>query len=239
MSGARLYGVGVGPGAPDLLTLRAASVLRGASVLAAPRSSPKDASLALRITREAVGEVLGQETLLLEFPMCRDLDARRTARHAAVGAIAERLARGLSVAFVAEGDPLVYSTFLELLRQAPRAFPGIPVEIVPGVSSITAVAAAARVPLAEGDGKLAIVPAGAALADLAELAREFETLLLFKAGPVLPSLRAALVREGLIARAWLICNATIAGERVVQNLATFGGRCGYFSTVLVSREVAP
>ncbi|HEY6003581.1 MAG TPA: precorrin-2 C(20)-methyltransferase [Anaeromyxobacter sp.] len=232
---ARLYGVGVGPGAPDLLTLRAAAVLREAAVVAAPRRSTADASVALRIAREAVGEIAGQETLLLEFPMTRDPEIRRHAREKAARDIAERLGQGRSVAFVTEGDPLLYSTFLDLLREAPRAFPDAAIEVVPGITSITAVAAAARVPLADGDGKLAVLPAPAALDALGSLAREFDTLLLLKAGPVLPALRAALSREGLTSRALLVCDASTGRERVVRDLAACEERPGYFSTIVVTR----
>jgi precorrin-2/cobalt-factor-2 C20-methyltransferase len=232
----RLYAVGVGPGAADLLTLRAVAVLRGVAVVAAPCRSAADGSLALRIAREAVGEVAGQETLLLEFPMTRDGEIRRRAREAAAGAVAERLDRGRSVAFVTEGDPMLYSTFLDLLHEAPRAFPEAAIEVVPGVSSITAVAAAACVPLADGEEKLAVLPAPAALEDLGRLAREFDALLLLKAGPVLPALRAALEREGLTSRAVLVCEATTPRERVVRDLAACEERPGYFSTVLVARR---
>jgi precorrin-2/cobalt-factor-2 C20-methyltransferase len=235
VSAAKLYGVGVGPGAPDLLTLRAVSILRTVPVVAAPRASASGESLALSIARQAVSPADGQETLLLDFPMSRDPALRRAARRAAADQLAERLGRGLSVAFVTEGDPLVYSTFLDLLAEAPRAFPDAIVEVVPGISSITAVAAAAIVPLADGDGKLAVLPASAALDDLARLARTFETLLLLKAGPVLPTLRAALAREGLLDRAILVQEATTPRERVVRDLRQVEGSLGYFSTVLVTR----
>lgn len=235
MTRATFHGVGVGPGAPDLLTLRAAAVLREVPVLAAPRRSPEDSSLALRIAREAVGEVLGQETLLLTFPMSRDPAVRRAAREAAAAEVGARLAAGRSVAFVTEGDPLVYSTFLDLLAEAPRAFPGVPVRVVPGVSSITAVGAAALLPLADGDGRLAVVPAPRALDDLGRLAAEFETVLLLKAGAVLPELRAALAREGLLARATLVSGATTGAEQVVRDLSGVEERPGYFSTVILRR----
>jgi precorrin-2/cobalt-factor-2 C20-methyltransferase len=204
-------------------------------VLAAPRRSTEDGSLALRIAREAVGEVPGQETLLLTFPMSRDPEIRRAAREAAARAVGERLAAGRSVAFVTEGDPLFYSTFLDLLAEAPRAFPEFPVKIVPGVSSITAVAAAAGVPLADGDGRLAVVPAPRALRDLGRLAREFETVLLLKAGGVLPELCEALAREGLLGRAVLVSGASTAEEQVTRDLSSVEGRAGYFSTVIVTR----
>jgi precorrin-2/cobalt-factor-2 C20-methyltransferase len=236
MSSARLIGVGVGPGAPDLLTLRAAAALREVAVIAAPRRSAKDASVALRIARDAVGEVPGQETLLLDFPMSRDPELRRRAREAAARAIAERLGRGLSVAFVTEGDPLVYSTFLDLLAESPRTFPTVPIEVVPGVTSITAVAAAACLPLADGDERIAIVAAPTAIDELGRLAREFDSVVLFKAGPALPALREALAREGLMSRAVLVCDATSGRERVVRDLAAFEERAGYFSTLVITRR---
>ncbi|WP_242339023.1 MULTISPECIES: precorrin-2 C(20)-methyltransferase [Anaeromyxobacter] len=228
---ATLYGVGVGPGAPDLLTLRAVAVLRRAAVLAAPRPSEGGASLALRTAREATGEVPGQETLPLTFPMTRDPIARRAARDAATGAVRARLVAGRDVAFVTEGDPLLYSTFLDVLDAATGL--GARVEVVPGVSSITAVAAAARVPLADGDDRVAVLPASRALEDLPRLARDFETLLLLKAGRHLPELRVALSRAGCAERAWVVAEASRPGERVAPLADMDALPHGYFTTVLV------
>lgn len=228
---ATLYGVGAGPGAPDLLTLRAVAVLRAVPVVAAPRASDGGDSLGWRIARDVVGEVPGQERLLLTFPMTRDAPARRAARDAALAAVEERLAAGRSVAFVTEGDPLLYSTFLDLLAAAPRC--GARVEVVPGVSSITAVGAAARVPLADGDDAVAVLPAARALPDLPRLAREFETLLLLKAGRHLGELAASLAALGLAGRAWVVNDATRPGERVARIGEAAAAGVGYFTTVLV------
>jgi precorrin-2/cobalt-factor-2 C20-methyltransferase len=235
---ATLYGVGAGPGAPDLLTLRAVAVLRSAAVIAAPRPSDGDESIAWRVARDAVGDVPGQERLFLTFPMTRDVAVRRAARESATAAVASRLAAGRSVAFVTEGDPLLYSTFLDLLAAAPRA--GARVEVVPGVSSITAVAAAARVPLADGDDALAALPASRALGDLARLVREFETLLLFKAGRHLREIAGALAPLGLAGRAWVVSDASRPGERVRPLADHDAAQAGYFTTVLVrTRAEAP
>lgn len=226
-----LHGVGVGPGAPDLLTLRAVAVLREVDVVAAPRPTDGGDSLAWRIARDAVGDVPGQERLLLTFPMTRDAGARGAARAAAVDAVAARLAAGRSVAFLTEGDPLLYSTFLDLLEAAPRA--GARVEVVPGVSSVTAVGAAAKVALADGDDAIAVLPAARALGDLPRLAREFETLLLLKAGRHLAELAAALAALGLAGRAWAVSDASRPGERVTPIADAHGVQVGYFTTVLV------
>lgn len=240
MSGPRLHGVGVGPGAPDLLTLRATAVLRRAAVVATPRRSDADASLAGRIAAEAVPPRPGQEWLPLTFPMTRDGATRRAARETAARAVADRLRRGLEVAFVTEGDPLLYSSFLDLLAAAPRHFPGVPIEVVPGITSVTAVAAAAGVPLADGSDRLAILPAAEALPELARLAQEFDALVLMKAGSVLPALATALEAAGLLARAVLVADASTPRERVVRDLSALDATpAGYFSTVLVLRERAP
>lgn len=236
MSAGTLYGVGVGPGAPDLLTLRAVAVLRAVPVLAAPRRSEADASLAGRIAAEAVGLVPGQERLHLTFPMTRDPAVRREARRVAAAAVGERLGAGRSVAFVTEGDPMLYSSFLDLLAEAGRHFPTAPIAVVPGVTSLTAVAAAALVPLADGEGRLAVLPAAGALDELAELSARFETLVLVKAGAVLPALAAALERDGLLDRAVLVSDASTDLERVTRDLkAAARTAAGYFSTVLIRR----
>lgn len=231
-----LHGVGVGPGAPDLMTLRAAALLRRVPVVAAPRPADGGTSLALRIARDAIGAVPGQETLELTFPMTHDAGARRAAREAAVAAVLSRLAAGKDVAFVTEGDPLLYSTFLDLL--APAAAAGARVEVVPGVSSLTAVAAAARVPLADGDDRVAVLPARRALPELAVLARAFETLVLLKAGQHLPALREALGGAGLLGRAWVVTEASRPGERVAPLADASADPAGYFTTVLVRTRQA-
>jgi precorrin-2/cobalt-factor-2 C20-methyltransferase len=224
--------VGVGRGAPDLLTHRAAEVLRRADVLAAPRGADGARSLALSIARAAVGEVPGQELLLLTFPMTRDATQRRSALAAALEAIGGRLAAGKTVAFVAEGDPLVYGSFIDVLRAAPSRFPGVPVEVVPGVSSLTAAAAAARVPVADGDDRLLVAGARSVVAD-PEVLGKVEAAVILKAGPVLPELAAALGRRGLADRALLVSDATTPGERVVRGIGGEAAPRGYFSLVLV------
>ncbi len=239
MSGT-LYGVGVGPGAADLLAVRAVEVLRRAAVIAAPRPDPASPSLALRIAREAAGEVPGQEELLVTFPMTRDPEVRLAARRVAVRAVADRLASGRDVAFVTEGDPLLYSTFLDLLEA--QELGGARVEIVPGISSINAVAAAARVPLADGEDRVAVLPAERALAGLPRLASDFETLVLVKAGRHLREIRDALAAVCPAACAWAVIEASRPGERVMplDHLDGLAGPApGYFTTVLVRTGKPP
>src|SRR5436853_3985286 len=109
-----LYGVGVGPGAPDLLTLRAQQILRTSPVICLPASAHGQSYAGSII--EHLLDHERQEVLLVSFPMVRDPQLALPAREQAVTLVLERLQAGLSVAFATEGDPLLYSTFGYLLE---------------------------------------------------------------------------------------------------------------------------
>lgn len=232
-----LYGVGVGPGAPDLLTLRAVNVLRTASVLALPKTSEWAASTAWKIAKHAVGDVPGQERLFLTFPMIRDPERLRPAWDRAFTEIGERLERGLTVAFATEGDPSLYSTFIYLQRDALFRWPGIEIVVVPGVTSVTAVPAVTGVPLADGEERIAILPAGYGAHDLEQVLDAFDTTVLMKIGPEMPRIVRLLEEKGLLDRAVYVSRATMAEERIVRDLRrveTERGDC--FAMVVVAKK---
>jgi precorrin-2/cobalt-factor-2 C20-methyltransferase len=234
-----LYGVGVGPGASDLLTLRAVRLLREVPVLALPRSNDHGPSMAWRIARPEVGENPGQERLFLTFPMSKDPARLRPAWDRAFAEIGARLARGLSVAFVTEGDPSLFSTFIYLAREAPRRWPGINVEVVPGVSSLGAVPAVTGVPLADGQERIAIVPASYGVDDLATLLVSFDTVVLMKIGAEMPNVIAALDRTGLRDKAVYVSRATMPEQRIERDLSRVSGEHGdCFAMVVVARKQA-
>ncbi len=237
MKPGKLYGVGVGPGAPDLLTLRAVDVLRRAHVLAIPRASQYATSLAWRIAAPAVGDVAGQERLFFEFPMSKDPSLLRPAWETALDAMGERLLAGRSVAFLCEGDSLVYGTFVYLLRAARVRWPEVEIEVVPGVSSISAVPAVLQVPLADGVERVAILPATHAVDDLVPVLEQFDTTLLLKVGSVMRQAVAALERTGLVDRATYVSRATTAEQRIVRDVRTLrSDKCDYFSMLVVRRD---
>ena len=232
-----LYGVGAGPGAPDLLTLRAVRVLESADVLALPRSSDFGASIAWSIVEGAVGRRPSQVRLPLTFPMAKEPAAILPRVNAAVDAIGEHLARGRSVAFVTEGDPSVFSTFGYVRAEALRRWPELRVEVVPGVTSITAVAAAGGVPLADGHERVAIVPATYGVDDLVDLLRRFETVVLMKIGREMPTILEALARTGLTEEGFFVSRATMEDERIERDVRVLGAeRGGCFSMLIVKRR---
>lgn len=231
-----LHGVGVGPGAPDLLTLRAVETLKRADVLALPRSSDYGSSMAWKIIEPIIGKIPGQERLFLTFPMSKEPARLRRAWDAAFAEIGEHLERGRSVAFATEGDPSLYSTFVYLRQEAPARWPGIRVEVVPGVSSITAVPAVADISLADGLERIAIIPANYGVDDLIAILNAFDTTILMKIGSEMPKVVAALERTGLVGKAVYVAKATMREQRIVTDLRevqTERGDC--FAMVIVTR----
>jgi precorrin-2/cobalt-factor-2 C20-methyltransferase len=232
-----LHGVGVGPGAPDLITLRAVATLRRAPVLALPRSSDWGGSKAWEIVAPTLGEIAGQERLFLTFPMSKDPARLRPAWDRAFEAIGARLADGLDVAFVTEGDPSLFSTFIYLQREAAQRWPGIRVEVTPGVSSVMAVPAVTGIPLADGQERVAILPGTCGLDDLDDVLARFDTVVLMKIGPEMPRVIAAIERAGLLDRAVYVSRATMAEQRIARDLRAVSDQRGdCFAMVIVSRK---
>lgn len=147
-----LYGIGVGPGAPDLLTLRAVNCLRRVDVVLAAASSGKEHSLALSIAAPHLPK--GAQTRQLHFPMSRNPEELKKAWAENAKTAAAILESGRNAAFITLGDPLIYSTFGYLMRTLESLYPQLPIEVVPGVTSFQTAAAETRTILCEGDENL-------------------------------------------------------------------------------------
>lgn len=232
-----LYGIGVGPGASDLITLRALETVRRANVLALPRSSDWGESTAWKILSSAFEPPVTQERLFLTFPMSKDPERLRPAWERALAQLGPRLAAGLSVAFVTEGDPSLYSTFVYLQREARARWPEVRVEVVPGVTSVTAVAGVLGVPLADGQERVAIIPATYGVGDLDAILAAFDTVVLMKLGGELPAIVAALERADLLDRAYYVSRASMQEQRIVRDLRDApAGRGDCFAMVIVAKK---
>jgi precorrin-2/cobalt-factor-2 C20-methyltransferase len=235
----KLYGVGAGPGAPDLLTLRAMRILQTCPVICLPgREAVPPSSYAWSIIEKLIDKQR-QEVLLVQFPMQRDLAQAQPARARAADQVLERLIAGDDVAFVTEGDPLLYSTFSYVLETVKRQYPTIQIEVVPGVPSITAAAAAAAIPLAVWDERIAIIPAAHALtnsgsSDLRTLLQIFDTVVLLKVHTVFSPLLEILEELDLAQHAVFVRRCSTDLEEIVFDLARLRNQpLDYFSLVIV------
>jgi len=155
----KVIAVGVGPGDPDLLTVKAIRVLQEADVIFAPTPNSTARSLALSIVKAVLeGRPSAPEIITLMFPMIKDETELERAWAENTDRIAECAQEGKIVAYVAVGDPSLYSTFTHILRELSTKYPDIEVEIIPGVTSLSACAAKARMPLATGEETLLVLP---------------------------------------------------------------------------------
>ena len=232
----RLYGVGVGPGDPELLTIRAQKVLQHVPVICVPQASNQRDSIALGIVKEFLKSE--QEIVRLSFPT-DDADAASGVWREAAKTVIARLEQGQDVAFITEGDPMLYSTFSYVSAGVVEMCPAAPIEIVPGVSSVMAAAAQAQVPLSLSGQRLAILPAVYGIDDLSEAAAGFDTLVLMKVSPVLVKALANLEELGLKGQSTYVRRATTAQERVVRDLSKLkDDDLDYFS-VLIVKNPAP
>ena len=231
----KLYGVGVGPGATDLITLRAVNILNAVDVLAITKSSDHLQPFAWKVCQPVVRENPAQEKLFLHFPMTKDPDILIPAWNKAFAEIGERLSAGKSVAFITQGDPSVYSTFSYLLEEAGDRWPGIEVQIVPGISSVTSIPAILKTPLADGSERFCVLPATYGIEDLPRLVQEFDSIVLTKVGQVMPQLVDMLKSLGLLEAAKYVSYGDTERQKIVEDLETIkNSSCDYFSMVVVS-----
>jgi precorrin-2/cobalt-factor-2 C20-methyltransferase len=233
----KLYVIGVGPGDPELLTLKAVRILGEVGCIFVPKGKEEGDSIALSIVRGSVN-LADKEIVEAYFPMQKtagpekapELDSRWKGT---VEALVRQLEAGLDTAFITIGDPAIYSTFFYLHEGLVRALPGLSIEIVPGVSSINASACRAGIPLGLGDGRIAVLPANY-LDRLQATIEEFDTVVLMKVHRVFREVLAMLTDLGLLEKAVYVARAGMAAESVRTDLAGIAPRdLDYFSMIIV------
>ena len=228
------YGVGVGPGDPELLTLKALRVLQEVPLICTPRSETSQESYALDIVRDYLDEQR-QEIIRIPFPIDDEAGAAAVWRSAA-NTIGDHLAQGKDVAFITEGDPMLYSTFSYVLDSITSGYPEVTVEIIPGVSSVMAAAASAGVPLVTHGQRLVILPAVYGIDDLSEAISNYDTIVLMKVNRTLLQALANLEQLGLAGKGIYVRRASTAREEVVRDLTTLSEEdLDYFSLLIIKR----
>ncbi|MGV7031502.1 precorrin-2 C(20)-methyltransferase [Methylobacterium symbioticum] len=230
-----LYGVGMGPGDPDYLTLKALRVLERAPVLVhfCKRGRRGNArTIADAVVRDPARE------MALAYPYTTELHPEDPAYVAALagfyddaaGRLADHLGAGRDVAILSEGDPFFYGSFMHLWRRLKDRFP---VEVVPGVTGMSGCWTRAATPITWGDDVLTVLPATLSAAVLAERLRGTDAAVVMKLGRHLPKVRAVLREAGLLERAVYVERGTMADERVVPLAEKADDEAPYFSMVLV------
>ena len=151
--------------------------------------------MALDTVREFLEEG-SQEIIIHQFPMTSDKAVLVQAWQEAAAIIAAKVGAGKDVAFITIGDPLLYSTFIYLLRIFRETYPQIEIEIVPGISSINTSAAVAGVPLAEAEEKIVIIPSTSGIETIRKALSEYDTVVLLKVKPIYADILELLKQMG-------------------------------------------
>ncbi|MGI9524289.1 MAG: precorrin-2 C(20)-methyltransferase [Hyphomicrobiaceae bacterium] len=229
---ARLSVIGVGPGDPDLLTLKAVRLIKMADVVAYPRTSGGET----RARKTAANLITPlHEEFPFELPMSTDPAPAQAAYDAAAKRIANYLAAARSVALLCEGDPLFYGSAAHLCA---RLAPKHATDIVPGVTSLTAAAAEARLPLATRNDVLKVLPATLESEVLARELAECNSAAIIKVGRHIRRIREIVAEAGLIDSAYFVSSATCDEQSVVplRDINVGAAPNVYFSIILIARR---
>lgn len=238
----QFYVVGVGPGDPELMTLKAVRVLKNSPVWLAPAAHKNGSSTALSI---ASGVINGEEKEILThyFPMKKVHAGKQTdpevekAWQDAANIIEGHLAAGRDVAFPTLGDPAIYSTGFYVFETLMEQVEDMAVEIIPGVSAIGATSAAAGVPLCLGDERMVVIPATFEDTKLKEILQKFDCIVLMKVHRVMDRLVNLLEELDLLEHTVLVERTSLKDQIIRRDLrAAATAKLHYFSTMIVRKS---
>jgi precorrin-2/cobalt-factor-2 C20-methyltransferase len=234
MTSGTLYGIGIGPGDPELITLKGARLIGGCRNLFVPKARTASESVALAIARPLVGPEAKIEELI--FPMTADREELTAKWDEAAARVAEILAAGEDACFLTLGDPLLYSTYIYLVRALRKRLPDLKAVTIPGITAFGAAAARAEFPVGEGREPVTIVPAADDLTAVRRALAAGGTVVLMKIGKRLPEVLDLLDAEGLLDASVFVSHATMERERIetdLRRLKAEGPEAGYLSIILV------
>jgi precorrin-2/cobalt-factor-2 C20-methyltransferase len=231
----KFFGVGVGPGDPSLLTIRAAEVLKQVDVVCIPRSRAENDSVAMKVASAYIAETA--EIMEVLTPMVRDAETLEAEWQRGAEKIAKYLLSGKNVAFITIGDAMLFSTYTYLLKKVREIIPGVAVESIPGVTSFSAAAAYLNAALAEGSEKLAIIPAIDDPEQLREIFAQFSNVVLMKVAGKYDQIVNVLAELGLKDNAVYMSRVGYPEQFVSFDLDSLRGtKLDYLSLLLVKRE---
>ncbi len=232
------FGVGVGPGDPELITVKAHRVLNSVDVVAYPACKEGADSYASRIVNGILPEQTKRMGLL--FPMLKDTEPIKPIWRESMEKMVAHLKQGKNVAFITEGDPFFYSTFLHMYSLFQAEHPEIPIVVIPGVSSLTAAAVASRRPLAVSDERMAVLPATYEPEKILQTLREFDVIVLMKISGVLDQVLDAIDAAGLTRQSIFVERVGSHEERIVGDISALRGKkVNYLSLIIVKKEPTP
>ncbi len=232
----KLYGLGVGPGDPELITVKAIRILEKTEYLCYPVAKEDGQSVAHEIVSKAIDKEF--RLLKLHMPMTLDYELLEPKWQKAAEEIAEILKEGKDAAFITLGDTAFFSTFIYLVRKIRNILPELEIEMVPGITAPSAIAAEAVLPLVLRDEKLLIVPAIRDMADVRHAIEESENVVLFKIGSIFKEIYQVLKDNGLENNAIVASRLGFDDGFITKDLESLldRDRLDYLSTMIIKKN---
>ncbi|MCP8307572.1 MAG: precorrin-2 C(20)-methyltransferase [archaeon] len=238
----KVIGIGIGPGDPELITIKAVKTLKTADVICVPKAHVEKPSMALAMVKHILEKrERPPEVLELVFPMTKDESElkRSWARNADI--IAEKAKNGNTIAFITLGDPMFYSTFIYLYQSMKERYPEVKLEIIPGITSLTACAASSKIPLAERDEAVVIIPSDFDSKQIEEMAKYIDNFVFMKGAQRLKDLVPILERAGFTKKSTIVLakRCTMPKEKLMIgkliDVQSWDIYEDYFSMVIIKR----
>ena len=229
-----LYGIGVGPGDPELIPVKAVNLIGKVDIIYTAASSKNDYSLAVEIAKPYIPASAAIHSM--SFPMSKDPNVKQRAWEEHALQIVETLKSGQSAAFLTLGDPLIYSTYGYLIRHIQKLWPRAPIVTVPGISSFQAAAATTNMPLVEGDESLLIVSGVHGGERLRALAESVENVVCLKVYRNMQSICDALEETGLAQGSVSVANCSRKEEKVYYDLRDLEHERPNYWTLIIAKQ---
>ncbi|MEQ6355967.1 precorrin-2 C(20)-methyltransferase [Lysinibacillus sp. M3] len=229
-----LYGLGVGPGDPELITVKAFRVIQESPVIAYPKKLKGSKSYAHRIVDVYINPE-EKDMLGLVFPMTKDEAVLEREWTKSVQLVYEKLQEGKDVAFVTEGDPLLYSTFIHMMKLMQDMHPEVEIRTVPGISSFNGSASRLGIALADGDDRVAIVPAHDDYEAMREAIESHDAVVFIKVAKVIDLMLEVLRDLDLLDKASVVTKVT-SDEEIIWDVRELDGVDLEYLTLMVVRK---
>jgi len=230
----KIYGIGVGPGDPELLTLKAYRILKDINVLCIPKSKAEKESLALSIVTGALKREF--EVMELIFPMTHDKEVLERHWDAAAEKMVKKAREGKSLAFITIGDPMFYSTYAYILERVKRNYNDVEIETVPGITAFAACSSFINEPLTEGDEKLAVIPAAYGISSIREALEHYDNVVLMKVNRKYDQVAELLKEMNLLDKAVYISRCGYDDQYYTADIEGLIGREKDYMSVMIVRK---
>jgi len=236
-----LIGIGVGPGDPELLTVKAVKAIHNADIIMCPASNEDRPSIALSVVSSIIDKSKNQKIIKLIFPMTKDKDVLEQTWKRNAKIMAETVLTGKNVVYLTVGDPFLYSTWIYMHKDLKENYPDMNISVIPGIVSIFTFAAKVGVSVAEGAEKVAIIPSCYDLSSVKEIAKHSESMIFLKDGRYFDQVIKVLKESGFPDDSIFAIGQDLGTENEIIRKMTLGEvndetlTTKYFSILVVKR----